>query len=76
MQGAPAPARQPDRLREMDISSPTLVRVSIAQPDGRVTLGPDDRVLDSLYNQQFDRWEALVVLQPREESEDADEDDD
>jgi len=54
------------------VSTPTLLRVTLGRPGEEIPLGPDDYVLDSVYNYQLDAWEALVIVQPRE-ADDEDE---
>jgi hypothetical protein len=72
--GAPAEGTQPQPISEMSVSTPTLRWVSIDHPGTQIPLGPDDYVLDSVYNHQVDAWEVLVLVQPAEEP-DEDEDD-
>ncbi|NHN42734.1 hypothetical protein G9C85_13995 [Halorubellus sp. JP-L1] len=66
-------APQTTPIEEMDVDSPTLRWVSIEHPQDAVPIGPDDYVLESVFNPGIDAWEALVLVQPRE-SEDEDED--
>lgn len=54
------------------MATPTLRWVSIGHPSEQVPIGPDDYVLDSLYNYQIDAWEVLVIVQP-DDADDRDE---
>jgi hypothetical protein len=74
--GTPSEGRQRQPISEMMVSTPTLRRVSIDHPQAQIPLGPDDYVLDSVYNHQIDTWEVLVLVQPREEEEGEEEDED
>ena len=65
-------AAQPTPIGEMDVDSPTLRWVSIEHPQDAVPIGPDDYVLESVFNPGIDAWEVLVLVQPRE-GEDATE---
>lgn len=54
---------------EMDVSTPTLRWVSLADPQDTVDLGEQDYVLDSVFNMQYGIWEVLVLVQPTETEE-------
>ena len=68
--GQPRGPPQPESISEMDVSAPTLQRVTIGHPQERVPIGPEDYVLNSIYNYQTNTWEILVLLQPRESEAD------
>ncbi|WP_255196168.1 hypothetical protein [Halorarius litoreus] len=72
-EGVPPGGQQYMPLSELQVSTPTLCRVSLDQPQEQLALGPDDHVLDSVYNYQLDTWEALVIVQPREDEDEDDE---
>jgi len=61
-------------IGEMSVDSPTLRWVSIERPGASVPIGPDDYVLESVFNPGIDAWEVLVLVEPREAEEDEDED--
>jgi hypothetical protein len=69
---ADAPVEE-EPISEMVVSTPTLRWVSIDHPQTRIPLGPDDYVLDSVYNHQIDAWEVLVLVEPREQEASEDE---
>lgn len=66
----PDDVQEPQPISEMTVSTPTLRWVSIDHPAAQVPLGPDDYVLNSVYNPQLDAWEVLVIVQPRDEEGD------
>lgn len=73
--GPPPGVQQPQPISEMTVSTPTLRWISIGHPGEQIPIGPDDYVLDSVYNHQIDAWEVLVIVQPREAEADEKEDD-
>lgn len=50
-------------------TTPTLRWVSIEHRQDQVPIGPEDHVLNSVYNAQADAWDVLVVVQPGETEE-------
>jgi hypothetical protein len=71
-QQAPAPGgrvQQPQRISEMDVSTPTLRWVTVSGPMDQVPLGVDDYVIDSVYDPQAAAWSVLVLVQPGEQAE-------
>lgn len=71
--GYPQGAQQRGPVSEMAVETPTLRWVSIGHPAEDVPIGPDDYVLDSVYNPGTDAWEVLVIVQPGDDG-DGDED--
>lgn len=65
----PREVKQFQPIMEMEVSSPTLRRVSMDHLQDQLPIGPDDYVLNSVYNHQLDAWEVLVIVQPREDEE-------
>lgn len=61
--------QQPQPIAEMTVSTPTLQRVTMDHPQMQLPLGPDDHVLNTVYNPQIDAWEVLVIVQPDEEDD-------
>lgn len=61
------------KIEEMDVSSPTLRWISIDHPKTEIPIGEDDRVLESIFNLEYDTWELLVLVQPTEGDEESDE---
>jgi len=54
-------------IEEFSVSTPTLRWVALETFGEQVPLGPNDHVLDSVYNHHVDAWQILVLLQPTEE---------
>jgi hypothetical protein len=64
----------PTPIGEMAVDSPTLRWACIEHPEEAVEIGPDDYVLESVFNPGRDAWEVLVLVQPREDEEEDDDD--
>jgi|GEM_PF-6677539 len=51
----------------MDVTTPTLRWVSVPHPQQPMAIGEADEVLSSFFNVQFNTWEVLVLVHPKEE---------
>lgn len=60
-------------LSEMTVTTPTVCRVTMDHPQARLPIGPSDYVLNSVYDHQRDAWEVVVLVQPNEAEEEAEE---
>lgn len=55
-------------LRER-LDGPALQWLTVDEPACPVSVGAADRVIDCHFDPEFDAWEALVVVEPREARE-------